>query len=373
MIPAPPTEAVLVIDDQEQNIRIVGTVLSMMGYEVIPATNAEQAFRRLTVRTPDLILLDLLMPEVDGLEVCRRLKADARWADVPVIFLSAADDPNLVVQALECGGVDYVTKPFNKAELISRVRTHLALKKARDDLRHLAEDKDELVGILAHDLKNHLAGMKLSASLLAGRIGEMPPRCATLAENIALSTNRMLVFVKEFLANQSAEHLVLKPVPVELTALLAGLVAQHQAEAVLKQITLTASLAAEPALVQADPEALRQVVDNLLSNAIKFAPMGGSVALSGGQSWAGCARFEVRDSGPGFLEADREKLFRRYGRLSARPTGGEPSTGLGLSIVKRLLEQMRGKISLESQPGEGARFSVLLPLAAPAPTPDPDS
>ena len=114
------------------------------------------------------------MPGIDGLTTCRRLKADPRWADLPVIFLSAADDKNLVVQALESGGVDYVTKPFNKAELLSRVRTHLALKKARDELRHLAENKDELLGILAHDLKNHLAGMKLSAGLLSERADDLP-------------------------------------------------------------------------------------------------------------------------------------------------------------------------------------------------------
>src|SRR4051812_5071913 len=140
-----PNATILIVDDQEQNLQLVGTVLSMTGYEIIPARSGEEAFQRLAAREPDLILLDLLMPEVDGIEVCRQLKADPRWADLPVIFLSAADDKNLIVEALECGGVDYVTKPFNKAELVTRVRTHLALKQARDQLRELAEDKDELL------------------------------------------------------------------------------------------------------------------------------------------------------------------------------------------------------------------------------------
>ncbi len=356
-------ESILVVDDQEENIRVVGTVLAMMGYEVIPASGAEQAFKRLAVNTPDLILLDMLMPDVDGLEVCRRLQADPQWASIPVIFLSAADDKNLIVQALETGGVDYVTKPFNKAELLSRVRTHLALKKARDELRHLAEDKDELLGILAHDLKNHLAGMRLSAGLLADRAAELPPRCGTLAENIAHSTDRMLSFVKEFLANQSAERLALQPTAVDIASVLVMVTAQHQTSAALKKITLKTDLSAATAPVFGDAEGIRQVVDNLVSNAIKFSPPGGTVTVATAGVQGEFVRFSVADSGPGFSTEDATKLFRRYGRLSARPTAGEPSTGLGLSIVKRLVEAMHGKISLESQPGDGALFLVLMPLA----------
>ena len=106
------------------------------------------------------------MPGMDGCEVCRQLKENPDWKDIPVIFLSAADDKDLIVRALDSGGVDYITKPFNQAELISRVRTQLALKTARDRLKQLAEDKDELLGILAHDLKNYLGGINMSAELL---------------------------------------------------------------------------------------------------------------------------------------------------------------------------------------------------------------
>ena len=123
------------------------------------------------LRLPDLILLDVLMPGMDGFEVCRRIRENPEWKDIPIIFLSAADDKDLIVRALEAGGVDYVTKPFNHAEMLSRVRTHLALKMTRDRLKQLAEDKDELLGILAHDLKNHLGGMQMSAQPLRNRIG----------------------------------------------------------------------------------------------------------------------------------------------------------------------------------------------------------
>ncbi len=358
-----PNDRILVIDDQEDNLRLVGTMLAQAGYEVIPATCAEQVFKRLEATAPDLVLLDLLMPGSDGLEVCRQLKEDPRWADLPVIFLSAADDKNLVVQALESGGVDYVTKPFNKAELLSRVRTHLALKKARDALRNLAEDKDELLGILAHDLKNHLAGMKLSAGLLADSAAALPPRGVSLVETIASSTDRMLAFVKEFLANQSAEHLVLNFTAVDLRELVLAIAARHQPAAAVKGVVLKTELGDEHPRVHADTEALGQVLDNLVSNAIKFSPPGRTVVISLLPVAGGRAACAIRDEGPGFTPEDQEKMFRRYGRLSARPTGGEPSTGLGLSIVKRLVDTLHGRLALDSRPGEGACFTLSLPVA----------
>src|SRR6266850_6149018 len=177
----------LVVDDQEVNIQVVGAVLGQLGFEILPATSGPQALKRLTVRRPDLILLDLLMPDMDGFELCRRIRENPDWAGIPIIFLSSADDKDFIVRALESGGVDYITKPFNQAELISRVRTQLALKSARDRLKQLAEDKDELLGILAHDLKSHLGGMQMSAQLLRDRMARVKDddkRTAQLAENI---------------------------------------------------------------------------------------------------------------------------------------------------------------------------------------------
>jgi len=140
-----PSETILIIDDQEQNLQIIGTLLTKTGYQVIRASSGPEAFELLAASTPDLILLDMLMPGMNGIEVCSRLQKNACWAEFPIIFLTAADDKKLIVEALECGGVDYITKPFNKAELLSRVRTHLALKRTREQLRHLAEDKERVL------------------------------------------------------------------------------------------------------------------------------------------------------------------------------------------------------------------------------------
>ncbi len=183
------TGCLLVIDDQEVNIQVVGAVLGKLGFEILPATSGTQALKRLSVRRPDLILLDLLMPDMDGFEVCRRIREHADWAEIPIIFVSSADDKDLIVRGFESGGVDYITKPFNHAELISRVRTHIPLKAARDELKQLAEDKDELLGVLTHDLKNHLGGMDMSAQILRDRIGALhDPKLRLMAENISHSS-----------------------------------------------------------------------------------------------------------------------------------------------------------------------------------------
>ena len=129
---------ILVVDDQAINIQVVGSALGNLGHEIIPALDGPTALKRVALRPPDLILLDLLMPGMDGCEVCRQLKESPAWKDIPVIFLSAADDKDFIVRAFDAGGVDYITKPFNQAELLSRVRTQLALKSARDRLKQLA-------------------------------------------------------------------------------------------------------------------------------------------------------------------------------------------------------------------------------------------
>lgn len=359
-----PHEVILIVDDQEENRRIVSSVLTVMHYECLLARSAEEAVQVLNARTPDLILLDVMMPGTDGIATCKLIKSEAAWADIPVIFLSAADDKNLIVQALEVGGVDYVTKPFNRAELVSRVRTQLALKRSTDQLRMLAEDKDEILGILAHDLKNSLAGMRLSATLLQSRISEQLPRCKPLIDNMLNATDRMLSFMKEFLANQRAEGLRVRKETVNLTDVVRLLVSHHSPAAVAKQITLNAELPAEAILVEADHEGVMQVLENLVSNAIKFTPLEGRVDVRLLAPSAGMARCIVRDSGPGFTQEDRERMFHRYARLSAQPTGDEPSTGLGLSIVKRLVNSMGGSISLaeENPDHQGAEFIVMFPI-----------
>ncbi len=355
---------ILVVDDHPANIQVVGGVLGKLGYEIVPASDGKTALRRIAVHLPDLILLDLIMPEMDGCEVCRQLQANPEWRDIPVIFLSAADDKDLIVRALESGGVDYVTKPFHHAELISRVRTQLALKTARDRLVQLAQDKDELLGILAHDLKNHLGGIELSARLLRDRVRLAEAgnaQASQLAENIVRTGGNLLTFVKEFLANAAADHGVSVTLsPQDFSGAAAAAAEQYREAAGQKELTLEVRVLVGDSTVFADATALAQVLDNLVSNAVKFSPPGRRIVVTvePGDVDVACG---IRDEGPGFTPEDRLRMFRRYARLSARPTGSEPSTGLGLSIVHKLVRAMNGELSFDSAPGQGTNFVVRLP------------
>lgn len=361
----PASARILVVDDHPENVRVLSSTLGELGYEIIPATDGATALKRLALRPPDLVLLDLMMPGLDGCEICRRIREQPEHADLPVIFLSSADEKRLIVRALDAGGMDYVTKPFNPAELIRRVQTHLALKAARDRLRHLAEDKDELLGILAHDLKNALGSVLMTSQVLADRTAgdaRLNSMCAHLVE----STERTLQFVRQFLANAAAERgLPLEPQPVTVPILLAEVARQYQRAAERKDLRMIGpELGATPSeqTVQADAAALRQILDNLVSNAVKFSPSGRSIHLTVDRE-PGALLCRIRDEGPGFTPEDRQRLFRRYQRLSARPTAGEPSTGLGLSIAHQLATRLGGTLECESCPGAGATFTLRLPVS----------
>jgi two-component system sensor histidine kinase/response regulator len=233
-----------------------------------------------------------------------------------------------------------------------------------DELKQLPEESEESLGLLMHELKNHLTGMNMSSDvLLEGDRLSRDPQARLMLENIADSSSRMLTLVNEFLATAAAAHRpVIRLEPVSFAEAASRSVQQFQEAARRKDLVVRATLPQECTLVRADPKALTQVLDNLLSNAVKFSPPGKEISIVVSPS-ATHVECQVQDQGRGFSPDDKRKMFRRYGRLSARPTGGETSTGLGLSIVKKLMEAMRGELACESTVGRGASFSIRLPRA----------
>ena len=355
-------DRLLVVSASETEVMTLAGMLGRLGFEVIPALNGDEALKTLAHRRPDLILLDLHLPGEDGFTVCQRIQEHPEWADIPIIFISEKQDKEVVVRALESGGVDYVAKPFHKQELLSRVRTQLMLKTSREYAKRLAQEKEELVGIISHHLQNHLAGIQMSAQLLEEQMrGRTDGKMLQLADNIRNSTGQVRAFVTAYLANAAADHGIhIKLEPVGLAGAVTRVLQQYEDAAKAKEISIHAALPDKGVTVRADAPALQQVLDNLVSNAIKFSPRGKqiSVAITGGPLHAEC---RVADQGAGFTEEDKTRLFQRYARLSARPTGGEPSTGLGLSIAKKLVDAMGGELSCESVPQKGTEFIVRLP------------
>jgi two-component system sensor histidine kinase/response regulator len=365
-----------VVDDITKNLQVVGTMLRNAGYEITLTTNGAQALERVLAQPPDLILLDLMMPDMDGVEVCQRLKADSATRQIPIIFLTASNEMEHLVKAFEAGAVDYVTKPFNPPELLARVRTHIELKLARERLREMNEEKNEFMGIVAHDLRNPLSAIKGYAELIgedAEAVRPAPAAELELARNglketagrIQNAAERMVEMVQNLLDTNRIERGEMKVNlrPTDLCLVLATVVETQRARATAKQQSLHLQSESAPVTVTVDPNVMVQVLENLISNAVKYSPPGKNIYVRL-KSELGVARCEVQDEGPGLSAEDQKKLFGKFARLSAKPTGGEHSTGLGLSIVKKMVEAIYGKVWCDSEPGKGATFIVTLPEAA---------
>lgn len=349
---------ILVVDDELANVQVVGAMLASFGYDLMIAEDGEQAIERVRAKTPDLVLLDILMPGKCGLDVCRDLHAMKEMEGVPIIFLSADGEKSTIVKALETGGVDYITKPFNEAELIARVRSHLELKVTREDCKHLLHKAEHFLEIMAHDLRNWIGSSHLSAQLL-DEMDDLTDRGRRLSAMIKESTEQALSFIDEYLANARAASttLELERKVFDAGPVVRASIAYHQAEARKKKITLKFNGPSGPVRVKSDRDAVLRIVENLVTNAIKFSPHGSTVTVTLGK---GPVSLIIADEGPGFAAGDREQLFEPYTRLSARPTGGEISTGLGLSIVKQLCDLLDIAITVES-PAKGASIRLVFP------------
>ena len=360
-----PKSRILVVDDVVQNLQVVGTMLRNEGYDVMPAGSGPQALERVRVRVPDLILLDLMMPEMDGLEVCRRLKSDSLTRQIPIIFLTASNEIEHLVKGFEAGAVDYVTKPFNGAELLARVRTHLELKLARERLREMNDEKNEFMGIAAHDLRNPLSAIQGYSEMVVEDAQSL--RHGELEENgrrIGETARRMAEMVQNLLDANRIERgeMTLNLALTDLGTVLHSVIETQKPRVAAKQQTIHIETESTPVMALVDPNIILQVCENLVSNAVKYSPQGRNIFARLKKDAEG-ARLEVQDEGPGLSAEDQKKLFGKFARLSAKPTGGEHSTGLGLSIVKRMVESMNGQVWCESEPGHGALFVVRLPAS----------
>jgi len=356
---------ILVVDDEPKNIQVVGPLLLKQGHEIIAAGSGEEALAKLRTARPDLILLDVMMPGITGFELCRRLQAQEEWRDVPVIFLSAVTDKSFIMEALGAGAVDYVTKPFHGPELLSRVQVHLNLQNTRKRLAATIEERNRLVEVVAHDLKNPLGGVQFAAAMLAESTDTLDQRQVTLVGSIKESVSRALEIVGSLLQTRRLEEAKAQMgcVPLCLREYAEQAIKAFTQHGRTKNIALELESDYEHLPVTADRRSLLCSLENLVSNAIKFSPKGSSVKvqlLNDGKSGV----FRIADQGPGVQPEERDLLFRKFTRLSARPTGGEISTGLGLHIVHELVDAMGGRVHYEDTGNGGACFVLALPLAA---------
>jgi two-component system sensor histidine kinase/response regulator len=380
------TGLVLVVDDQIRNLQMVKSALSEDGFEVLTASSGHEALICLTARTPDLILLDVIMPEIDGFEVCRQIKNNRATRDMPVIFLSGNSDHQSVIRAFETGGVDYVTKPFNKSELLARVRTHVELLQTQRRHQTQMNERVRTLGIIAEDWHQPLQRIALLTKELKTRAtagaaagpGASPLSGAGLAPLVVEANEqveRMLLSVERFLQEQSLERsgrheegLLVENITPDIQAL-AG---RWYLTAKRKCVDLRILAPGADPLVAASPFAVQQIVDALLSNAINFTPMDGGVEVHINRA-GDLVTLTVQDSGPGFDSEYLERPFRPWVKPPERP-GTRPSLGLGLAAAKRTADRIGAKLVLGNAPAPlgGARTSVIFHAPAAATSASPD-
>ena len=384
--PPLPSDAptVLVVDDNPEIREYVAGCLRQH-YHVVKAFDGRDALGKARQLRPALLVSDVMMPNMNGYELCRAIKQDEGLAHTPVILLTSRATLDEKIQGLESGADDYLTKPFSAKELQVRARNllHLglqqkALQKLNEELRHTNEElrevsqmKSQLLRIAAHDLKNPLNGIREFAKILKGEVAASAPGQEML-DLIHTSSDQMLSMVGKLLDSEALEsgELVLSIEPVSLSKIAEEVVRRNRPQAQRKDETLILHLDENDlCLVEGSWEWLRDAVDNLISNAIKYSPLGKTIWVSV-KRHEGVVRFAVRDEGPGLTGEDKKKLFGKFQRLSAVPTSNESSTGLGLSIVKQIVDMHHGRVWAESEPGKGSTFIIELDaLAAASPTP----
>ncbi|OGV58520.1 MAG: hypothetical protein A2X49_13070 [Lentisphaerae bacterium GWF2_52_8] len=373
LIHSPNPPSVLMVDDTPANLELLSGMLKGRGYKVRAAVSGELALRAIRNNPPDLILLDITMPEMNGYEVCEKLKSDEKLKDIPVIFLSALSETMDKVKAFGAGGVDYITKPFQFEEVEARVETHLELRRQKrqlqenyDKLRELEKLRDNLVNMIIHDIRSPLAAIYGYLELLGENAGKTLSADSVRYSAEAMKAAKQIVqMVSDVLDTSKMEEgqMKLKLVECDLSRMLEegilGLKSLFEGRVVRFKPGKI------PVKVLADREIIFRVIQNLLANAIKFTPKTGGLILLDIKPAGGRVRVSLKDNGPGIAPEYRQKIFEKFGQAGAGIK--RYSTGLGLTFCKLAVEAHGGGIGVDSEEGKGSTFWFELPEKGPGP------
>ena len=355
--------SVLVVDDGVDNLRLLSDLLGRHGYEVRAVTTGRQALQAVEHDPPDLILLDITMPDMNGYEVCRRLKATDRSKDVPVIFLTSLTDTADKVRAFDAGAVDYVTKPFQFDEVLARVKAHVALRRAQADLadsytrlRALEQLRDDLVRMVVHDMGSPLQALSINLLLLQGAVSDDGRDILQSASKVAEELSQMISDLFDVGRLEECRMPIrlavwdLSEMAGDVRAVLGTIDAE-------RRIDIESAGAAE---VSCDGALVRRVIENLLTNALRHTPTGSPIRISIA-SGEGRVRVAVHDQGRGVPPEATERIFDKFGTVETRHEAAYHSVGLGLAFCKLAIEAHGGTIGVTPGLPAGSTFWFELP------------
>ncbi len=385
---------ILIADDNPNNIKVITDFLKKSGYETLVATSGKFALKILERTQPDLILLDVVMPGMDGFETCRQIKAGEKTKDIPVIFISAiADNTKEKIEGLKIGGVDYISKPIIREEVLARIQVHLTLRKLTKELTEAKEkaeaanrSKSLFLAQMNHELRSPMSAI-LGFSDLIKRSNNIGSKEKDFARNIHDAGSHLLNLIENILdvSKIEAGKMELAPIDFHLPSFLKNIIQMLQLRANEKQIYLNCELDSNlPQIVEADEQRLRQVLINLLGNAVKFTEKGGvtlkvnvpedSSCLISSNSGEVCpVRFEIQDTGIGIAPEELDQIFVPFEQVGEGRNKAQ-GTGLGLAICQQIIALMGSRVEVSSVLGEGSTFyfQIYLKEQKTAPTKNRD-
>lgn len=361
---------VLVVDDLPDNSFLIQAILIDEGYEIQVEDNGQAALDSVQAHPPDLLILDVMMPNLDGYEVTRKIRQNPELPIFPILLITAHDTPS-AVQGLDVGADDFIRKPVEVAELLARVRSLLRLKHTMDERDRIARQREDFVSRLTHDLRTPLvASDRMLELILQGHFGEFSASLKEVLATMASSNENLLALVNNLLQVYRFESGLypLNFIRVDLSLVIQEVVKQLQPLCQTKGLTLTVEASDVPIFLEGDRLELRRVITNLVGNAIKFTKQGGITVIAQDLAMARLPlksiQIQIRDTGIGIADALQENLFERF------RSGSDASSesGLGLHVTKYIVEAHHGAIDIQSSLGQGSTFTVTLPKCQPQPT-----
>ena len=375
---------ILVVDDVQSNVLLLKALLGREGFGIVIAMNGTEALQKVKSEHPDLILLDVMMPDMDGFEVAGHLKLEPEQAEIPIIFLTALNDSASVVKGFQLGANDFISKPFRREELLIRVEHQLSLVDARriilrqtEELRKTIAGRDKLYSVIAHDLRSPMASIKMLCNTIMMSIDrqtvpadvfEMLEMTNKTAEEVFSLLDNLLKWTKSQLGKLSNV-----PQSIDMVGLVNGVIEVFKPIAGSKSISLKLDSAVESVHVTVDIEMIKSVVRNLISNAIKFSHKDTAVVVhvrvqevaDENRTEAGNDKevlVSVSDSGCGIKKEDQEKLLNEATHFTTFGTDSEEGSGLGLLLCKDFVSKNHGRLWFTSEEGVGSNFNFTIPL-----------
>lgn len=362
---------VMIVDDAPASLQLLFHLLDKQGYRIAAFTDASEALAAAEKAPPDLIMMDIRMPGLDGLEACRRLKAHARLGDIPVLFISMLDEPERIVQAFAAGGADYVIKPFQPEVVLARVNAHLRLRslflesrQCRLELEQADIEKEKIRSLILHDIKEPMSLLTIAAGMLADPEESLSGQdIHDVAGQIQTGLKRVHALLDDLVqcARIGQAGIECAPKTLSLRALVECCLRTLLPTALKKDIRIDANIAPD-VLVRADPDMIDTVLRNLILNAVKYSRRGAGVTVSSERD-ADMVRIAVRDEGMGMDQAMLDKVFTISKDKLQLGSEGERGVGLGLLLCKRFVQRHGGRIWLESQRWQGTTAFLTLPAA----------